>query len=467
MLKWLLGLMSFLIMPLAFGADIDGSSLSLAWGIPFAGLLLSIALFPLFAGHFWHHHFGKVALFWALVLIIPLIMHFGANTTGHLLFHAAILEYVPFILLLLALYVTSGGIVLNIRLSGSPYCNTLLLLIGSVLASIMGTTGTSMLLIRPLLRATQHRQYRVHTFVFFIFLVANIGGSLSPLGDPPLFLGFLKGVSFFWPLQHLWLPTSTVCIILLTVYFLLDSYYYRKEGRLDNHVACEPQQFSLAGYQNIALLVLVVISVLLSGLFKNDVSYVVYGTAIPLNGMLRDIALLVIAIVSYRVTSKAIHEKNSFSWFPMIEVGKLFAAIFATIIPVIAILKAGKEGHLSSLIQMVTNPETNEPINLAYFWITGTLSSFLDNAPTYLVFFNMAGGDAATLMSSLSSTLAAISMGAVYMGAMTYIGNAPNFMVRSIAIENKVNMPSFFGYMLWSCCILLPVFALVTFVMFY
>ena len=451
----------------AFSADLDGSTLPLLWGIPFAGLLLSIALFPLFAPHFWHAHFGKIALAWGAFIVFPLIFMYGPETASHLVFHTAVLEYIPFMALILALYITSGGIVIQSKLSGTPTSNSVLLLIGTSIASIMGTTGASMLLIRPLLSATSHRSYRAHTIIFFLFLVSNIGGALSPLGDPPLFLGFISGISFFWPLQALWKPTVAIWIILLIIYWLLDQYLYRKEGCPVADHAPSDASFKLIGWHNILLLALVVLAVLLSGILKSDTAWTVYGTTLVMSNVIRDVALIVIALLSFVLTSKKVYDQNNFSWFPMLEVGKLFAAIFLTIIPVILILKAGEQGALAGLIKLVSNPVTHEPIDLAYFWITGTLSSFLDNAPTYLVFFNMASGDPHALMTTLASTLAAISMGAVYMGAMTYIGNAPNFMVRSIAIDSGIKMPSFFGYMLWSCGILLPVFAIVSFVMFY
>jgi Na+/H+ antiporter NhaD/arsenite permease-like protein len=301
--------------------------------------------------------------------------------------------------------------------------------------------------------------------VFFIFLVANIGGSLTPLGDPPLFLGFLKGVSFFWPTTHVFLPMVMVSVILLAVYFAIDSYLMKKE---DASAAPQPdgseEKFGLEGKVNLLLLVGVVGAVLMSGIWKSGISFDVYYVHVDLQNLVRDLLLLGIAFLSWKLTSIESRKANGFSWFPIIEVAKLFAGIFLTIVPAIAILKAGTNGAMAELVNLVSHE--GEPQNVMYFWLTGILSSFLDNAPTYLVFFNTAGGDPEYLMGPLANTLLAISAGAVFMGANTYIGNAPNFMVRSIAEERGIAMPSFFGYMAWSCIFLLPIFALVTLVFF-
>ncbi|MDR3073219.1 MAG: sodium:proton antiporter [Deltaproteobacteria bacterium] len=445
----------------ALAAGMDGAALSIIWVVPFVCMLLSIAIFPLVAGEFWHHHFGKVAAGWGLAFLIPCAIAFGIGTAFEQFMHAMIAEYIPFIILLFALFTVAGGIRLKGSLVGTPAVNTCLLLIGTILASWMGTTGAAMLLIRPLLRANAHRKYRVHSVVFFIFLVANVGGSLTPLGDPPLFLGFLKGVPFFWTLTHLFVPMAFISGILLLVYFALDSALFGKEGRPIPPDSGEgPLQ--LEGKINFLLLAGIIASVLISGMWNPGVEIHVYGhVSYALQGLGRDILLLAIAGVSWKVTSQESRKANGFSWFPIIEVAKLFFGIFMSMIPAIAILQAGTKGALASVINMVSNPD-GSPINVMYFWLTGALSSFLDNAPTYLVFFNTAGGDPALMTGGLASTLVAISAGAVFMGANTYIGNAPNFMVRSIAEDQGVSMPSFFGYMMWSVGILIPCFILFT-----
>ena len=328
----------------------------------------------------------------------------------------------------------------------------------------MGTTGAAMLLIRPLIRANSNRENKVHVIVFFIFLVANIGGSLTPLGDPPLFLGFLKGVNFFWTTSAMFAPMLFLVICLLIIFFALDTYLYRKEEQLEvDH--SEKEKIGLDGSFNLLLLAGVVGGVLLSGFWKPQISIEIYHVHIELQNIVRDILLLLLTYCSWIMTSKQIRDQNEYTWFPIVEVAKLFAGIFVTIIPAIAILKAGTKGALSPVVSSVSN--NGEPVNYMYFWLTGILSSFLDNAPTYLVFFNTAGGDPNFLMNNIPNTLLAISAGAVFMGANTYIGNAPNFMVKSISESSGIKMPSFFGYFFkWAVPILMPLFIIVTYIFF-
>lgn len=440
---------------------LDGSKLGLVWTIPFVGILLSIALFPLLAPHFWHHHFGKVSLFWALSFTLPFWLVHGWTLTIYELLHVALLEYVPFIILLFSLFTIAGGVRLTGTLVGTPAVNAGILLFGTVIASWTGTTGAAMLLIRPLIRANEWRRHKVHTIVFFIFLVANIGGSLTPLGDPPLFLGFLKGVGFFWPTVHMLGPMLFLAVVLLIVYFIWDTILFRKEGTQPPR---GDHRLGLDGKGNILLLGGVVASVLMSGIWKPNFHLpTIAGVHVDPQNLLRDILLLGLAAISWKITSSQNRLANGFSWFPIVEVAKLFAGIFITIIPAIAILKAGTDGALASLVALVS--KDGQPNHSMYFWLTGTLSSFLDNAPTYLVFFNTAGGDAVALMKE-QTTLLAISAGAVFFGANTYIGNAPNFMVRSIAEERGIPMPSFFGFMVYSLIVLVPAFFVVTFIWF-
>jgi len=443
----------------------DGATLSALWAVPFAGLLLSIALFPLLAPTFWHHHYGKVAAAWSLAFLLPFWGQFGAYLASHALVHALLAEYVPFIILLTALFAVAGGIHIRGNLHGSPALNTAILAVGAVLASLMGTTGASMLLIRPLIRANDNRVHKVHTVVFFIFIVSNMGGSLTPLGDPPLFLGFLQGVEFFWTLKNIWPDTLFVVGVLLVLFYGMDRYWYAKEGVLPVDPTPDTRALGFDGARNFALLAVVIGLVLMSGLWKSDVVFDVYGTPVGLPGLVRDAGLLVVIGLSLAITPASVHSDNQFEWGPMIEVAKLFAGIFLTIAPVIAMLKAGAGGPFGAVVAAVTGPD-GEPSPAMYFWATGILSSFLDNAPTYLVFFNTAGGDPEALMTSYASTLAAISAGAVFMGANSYIGNAPNLMVKAIAESRGVRMPSFFGYMAWSCSILVPLFILTTFLFF-
>jgi Na+/H+ antiporter NhaD/arsenite permease-like protein len=449
----------------AWCADLNGSQLSALWALPFVGVLLSMALIPLRAPLFWHHHFGKVTLAWSLAFLVPFAAVFGPGMAGATLFHAAVAEYIPFIVLLTALYTVAGGIHIRGNLRGSPLLNTGLLAIGAVLASFMGTTGASMLMIRPLIRANDNRVHRAHIVVFFIFVVANAGGSLTPLGDPPLFLGFLKGVDFFWTVKHILPETAFLLGSLLAVFCALDAWYYRREGVLPVDPTPDTHRIGFDGRINFLLLACIVGLVLLSGIWKSPTVFHVQGIDIGLPGLVRDIGLLAVTVVSLKLTAAQVHEANQFSWGPMQEVAKLFAGIFLTIVPVIAMLKAGTNGPFSAVVMAVTRAD-GTPDPAMYFWASGLLSSFLDNAPTYLVFFNTAGGDPQLLMTSLAPTLAAISAGSVFMGANTYIGNAPNLMVKAIAEERGVKMPGFFGYMVWSGAVLIPLFVVMTLIWF-
>lgn len=449
----------------AAAAEVDGAALAAWWGVPFAGMLLSIALMPLLAPKVWHHHYGKIAGGWALAFMLPYALVFGVGAAGGALVHALVAEYIPFIILLTALFTAAGGIYVRGNLHGSPALNTGLMAIGAVLASLMGTTGASMLLIRPLIRANDNRKHVVHVVVFFIFIVSNAGGSLTPLGDPPLFLGFLKGVDFFWTVQHIFPETLFLVGTLLALFFAIDTYWYRREGVLPQDPTPDTKRIGIDGGINFLPLLAVVALVLMSGTWKPGISFDVFGTAVDLPQLVRDAGLIGVTLVSLAITPKRVRDDNEFSWAPMQEVAKLFIGIFLTMIPVLAMLKAGEAGAFAAVTRAVTGAD-GQPLPWAYFWFSGVLSSFLDNAPTYLVFFNLAGGDPQVLMTTLASTLAAVSAGSVFMGANTYIGNAPNFMVKAIAEDRGIRMPSFFGYMAWSGAILIPLFVVMTFVWF-
>lgn len=443
--------------------------------LPFACMLLSIAFWPLVAPEFWHHHFSKISLFWAATLATPFYFAYKEAAVYEIL-HILLADYVPFIILLWSLYTVSGGILLRGTLRGTPIVNVTLLAIGTVLASWMGTTGAAMLLIRPFLRANKNRKNRTFMVVFFIFLVANIGGSLTPLGDPPLFLGFLHGVSFFWTMKigpHM----LVLAVILMAIFFAMDTYFYKKEKtriqtssyEISRELNEERTPLALVGIHNFLFLAGIIGFVLFSGVANwGDVN--TFGVHRGVQDWIRDGMLIVMGMLSLVTTSAKIRVENEFTWFPIKEVAFLFVGIFITMIPCLLILKAGEKGALAFLIYRVTEPGH-------YFWVTGTLSSFLDNAPTYLTFFNSALGmfyggmpeaqSVQLLMTENSIYLKAISAGAVFFGACSYIGNAPNFMVRSIAEEAGTPMPSFFGYILkYALVFLIPCFIIITLLFF-
>ncbi|VFU10631.1 sodium:proton antiporter [Methylocella tundrae] len=445
--------------PAAAAEVLDGAKLPWLLGLPFVGILMSIAFAPLFVREWWHIHYAKAAAFWAFLTLAGLVAVKGFDVTAAAFVHNMALEYAPFILMLLALFTAAGGIAITGSLNATPLFNGAILAFGAGIASVIGTTGASMILIRPLIRANASRRFNAHVVVFFIFLVSNIGGALSPLGDPPLFLGFLHGVDFFWTTQKLWPETLFAVGVLLALFLLIDAYYFKREGRSGASGPIIPLR--VKGLVNIALIGVVVASIVASGLWRPDVSFDLYGTKIELQNLVREAVMIGVALASLALTNRASRAENGFDWEPIREVAYLFAGIFTCIIPVMAMLKAGKDGPFAFVIGLLEHAD-GSPNNPVYFWTTGLLSSFLDNAPTYLVFFELAGGEAAKLMGPLADTLAAISLGAVFMGANSYIGNAPNFMVYAIARDAGVKTPGFFRYMLWSGAILLPLFAAIT-----
>ena len=440
----------------AYASEGHGTEFSLIWAVPFAGILLSIAIFPLLLPNFWHHHYGKVSLAWAALAMVPLAAVFGVHESAVLLNEAIVGDFIPFILFVGVLFVVAGGIHIKGSFSGRPVGNLAFFIVGAALANIMGTTGAAMLMIRPLLKATEHRKYRVHTFVFFIFIVANIGGSL-----PPLFMGFLRGVDFFWTAEHTLLPMVTTVGILSVLYLIIDTVFWKKEhpngAPIVDTKRGEKAAIQIRGGINFMILAVVIGAVLLSGVWKSGFSITFFGVTLTGQGMARDALFVLCIIASLILTPKEVREKNQFSWDPIFEVAKLFAGIFVCMGPVLAMLKAGSSGAFAPLVALVSNSDGTLN-NSAFFWLSGALSSFLDNTPTYLAFFNLAGGDPTVLMGADAVTLLAISLGSVFMGANTYIGNAPNFMVLSIAQSRGVKMPSFFGYMAWSVGILVPTF---------
>ena len=352
----------------------------------------------------------------------------------------------------------AGGILVSGSIRTSPWTNVGIVALGTVVASFVGTTGASLILVRPLIRANERRRHNVHVIVFFILLAGNIGGALTPLGDPPLFVGFRHGVDFWWPARNLWLQTGIVSVLVLAIFLIVDLWLFRSET---TPAQAPSEPLRLRGLVNFVLFGAIVAAILGSATWKPGIAFHVYTVNLELQNVSRDAALVLIAIVSLVLTRDEHRAANGFTWEPIREVAILFAGIFVAIAPVIAMLQAGQAGAFAFLLHAVTAYD-GSPHEAAYFWLTGLLSAFLDNMPTYVVFFELAGGDPKALMGPLAGTLASISMGAVYMGALTYIGNAPNLIVRSIAQERGIKMPNFFAYMMWAGLALIPLFVLLT-----
>lgn len=413
--------------------------------IPFVLMLLMIAVGPLLFHHWWEENKNK--------LIVSLVL--GLPTAGWLIYkglhgsleHQLLFDYIPFIILLGSLFVITGGIHLKGDIQAKPWINTTFLLIGAVLASFMGTTGAAMLLIRPVIKTNSERKFKVHTILFFIAIVANCGGLLTPLGDPPLFLLYLRGAEFTWFMTMIpqW---AFVNVLLLIVYFVVDSYFYKKEPieniKWDN---TNIQPIKLKGNLNFVWLIGVVLSVA----FLND-QYLPFIHDNHYFSFIREAAMLLMAGASLLFTTKKLRESNKFTWVPIVEVACLFLGIFITMVPALLYLSANAASF------GLTTPTQ-------VYYATGTLSAFLDNAPTAVSFYNLVQGmhlsDAAMMAGIPEIFLKAISLGAVFFGAMTYIGNGPNFMVKAIAEENKITMPGFFGYIIkFSIIVLLPIYIL-------
>lgn len=432
------------------------------WSIvPFVGMLLSIAIMPLTVPAWYERHQLLVAGFWALLFCIPFGIAYGGHELAYELAESVILDYVPFIVLLFGLFVVAGGIAVKGLIAGTTRNNVVMLLIGTVLASWIGTTGSAMLLVRPVLRANAWRKNKAHIVIFFIFLVANIGGCLTPLGDPPLFLGYLRGVPFFWTMQHIWPLLLLNTVVLCAVFALIDRHFVKKEAQEGRSPAdllapgekAEPVR--IEGAHNFIFIAIIVVAVILNGTLS-DMSQTVRvhlfdDIYLGLNFFVQIGLIALAAVLSLATTPKSCREHNEFEYGPIAEVAKLFIGIFITMIPALILLRAN-------------GSELGIDTPLKFFWATGALSSFLDNSPTYVVFLTTAGslgaveGVATTVGTVPVQELLAISAGAVFMGAMTYIGNAPNFLVKNIAESKGVKMPSFFGYMGWSVAILIPLF---------
>jgi Na+/H+ antiporter NhaD/arsenite permease-like protein len=444
-----------------------GSEVPSVQAVPFVGLILSLAILQAVAPDLWHKHERKIVAAWALATLVILGVSSGWGTVGATLIETALKDYVPFIILISALYVVAGGIRIVGYLHGSPLTNLGLILVGGLLASLVGTTGASMVMIRPLIRANQDRRHNAHVIVFFIFIVANIGGALTPLGDPPLLIGYLNGVDFLWTTVHLALPTAFVLALLSVVFVLIDRHFYHRDTAFKSQRQGPEgaDGLSIEGWANVALMAVIVAAVPALGAWKPAATVVIDGVPLGLAEIARDGLLVAIAGVSLIATPRGVRAGNGYQWRPILEVATVFAGIFITLKPVTAILLQGRDGAFGPLVALVTRAD-GAPNTAAYFWLSGLLSGLLDNAPTYLAFFNLAGGDAGHLMGAGAAVLMALSCGCVFMGALTYVGNAPNMMVRAIAVESGVAMPGFLTYMAWSGGVLLPIFALVTLVFF-
>ncbi len=439
--------------------------MNLAFCIPFAGLLLCIAVLPLVKAEWWEAHQPHAVVFWSLLFVLPFAFVYGPGQAFEKVLECIVDDYLTFIILLFGLFCVSGNITLEGDLAGSPRINVGLLLIGTMLSSWIGTTGASMLMVRPIIKMNAWRKRRSHIMVFFIFLISNIGGCLTPIGDPPLLMGFMRGVPFFWSL-HLFPVLLFNVVILLTIFYFLDRRAYRKdiaEG-LKPDISKPGTEVHILGLHNLIFLAMIVAAVILSGTLPGmaafqDAEGAVRGihlfgeVTLTYPALIEVVIILMAAFLSFKTTSVEIRRKNHFTWGAIQEVAVLFVGIFITMQPALMILKAN--GASLGL---------NKPFEM--FWATGCLSSFLDNTPTYLVFLTTAGAlgfteGMPTILGTVPvAMLEAISCGAVFMGANTYIGNAPNFMVKSISDENGIRMPSFFGYLLWSITFLIPVFLL-------
>ena len=447
------------------------SSIPLWVCLPFVGVLLCIAILPLVAGDWWEKRQPLVIAVLSLLFIIPFAVMYGAGAAADTVLECLFNDYLTFIVLLFGLYCVAGNINLDGDLAGCPRMNIIILILGTLLSSFIGTTGSSMLFVRPIIKMNAWRKRRAHIMVFFIFLVSNIGGCLTPIGDPPLLMGFSRGIPFAWSFNLL--PVLAVnMVILLVIFYFIDKREYRRDlaDGMRPDISSGRTKFHIRGIHNVIFLVMIIAAVVLSGVLPKlpafqDAAGETIGIHIfeeisfPITSLIEVIIILVAAFLSFKTTKREIRTANHFTWGAIKEVAVLFIGIFITMQPALMILRnVGSQLGLTEPFQM--------------FWATGALSSFLDNTPTYLVFLTAAGASGFTsgLATAVGTVpvqmLMAISCGAVFMGANTYIGNAPNFMVKTISDENGVRMPSFFGYMWWSVRFLIPVFIVDTLLFF-
>lgn len=428
---------------------------SLLWSIPFLGIIFSMSFFPLLYPRFWHKYGAYVPLFWSVIYLFFSAYIFGFSALFKAAFEPIFDHYLPFIILISALYIVSGGIYLDFPRGYGPLFNVCFLFFGSLLAGWIGTTGAATLLIRPLLRANLGRKTQAHILVFFLFLVANIGGAATPLGDPPLLIGFLEGIDFFWFFKNLYPFFLSAIIGLCSLFFMLDVFLFKLDPAVHRDKTDSPL-FILRGSVNLYLIVLILIAVICCN-FKGG--FTLFGESFMYSSLVRNGIIAAIAFISIKITPHTIREKNSFSFDPIKEVAELFIGIFITVTPIIHILHKGQSGALKFMFDWIA-PDANF-IASKCFWACGLLSAFLDNAPTFLIFFHMTSGNAMELMTAKANILSAISISTVFMGALTYIGNAPNLIVKSIYSHYGLKPPSFFGYITWSAIILIPMFLII------
>ncbi|HUK59192.1 MAG TPA: sodium:proton antiporter [Stellaceae bacterium] len=428
------------------------SPFTLVAALPFAGLVLSIVVLSGAAPALWARCYSWIALAWTLTFIVPDLVHRGWRQTGFDIGVLALDQYIPFVLLLGTLYVVAGGVRITGTPRGTPAVNTALLGIGMLLAGLVGTPGASLLMLRPMIHANRHRDRTAHVYVFFILLVANVGGALSPIGNAPLLLGYLQGVPFFWASTHLALPNFTLAAGLLATFFALE--HVLRRGVRDERTLFELEKLRIEGGINLVLLVAAVAAIVLPAFWRGSREFSVSGLPWQVSDAASDLALLLIGIASVALTAPAVRRANDFAWGPLVEVAVLFAALFVTLMPVTAMMADGAAGPFRLLYARAF--AGGAPDIGLFFWATGILSALLDNAPTYLMFFGLAGHDAARLTGPLATTLAAISAGACYFGGLTYLGNAPNLMVRAVVESHGVPMPSFPRYTLYAAACLIP-----------
>ena len=429
---------------------------NILWAIPFLGIIFSMSFLPLIAPRFFEKHGGMVPFGWTAIYLTCVAWVFGFREVIPATFEPLINDYVSFIIQIATLYIVAGGIFVDFPNGKGPIFNTIFLFFGSLLAGWIGTTGAAMLLIRPFLRANAERKYRVHLMVFFIFLVANIGGAATPLGDPPLFIGFLKGIDFFWFINHLASFLFSTVFVLCGLFYVVDVILFKKEtGQFA--VNRDNASFVIKGTRNLFLLILVLLAVILC---QFEGSFEFANENYKYSSILRNVMLVSISIISLKVTHKEIREKNGFNFAPIREVAEFFVAIFITVAPILSILSKGENGSLAAIFRWIA--PGGEFILSKCFWASGLLSSVLDNAPTFLIFFHLASGNAEELMTAKASILTSFSISTVFMGALTYIGNAPNLMVKSISQHHGIKVPSFLGYMGWSIGILAPIFLVIS-----
>lgn len=508
-----------------------GARISLAWGLPFVGVLLSVVLVPLLAPHFWRDHLGKLAAFWATLFLLPFALAHGAGVAVDAVLGVYVARFIPLIVVLWSAYVIAGGVRLRGRLRGTPVVNTCILALGALLASWIGPAAASLLLIGPLIRANAWRQKKAHLVVFLIFLVANIGGSLTPLGDRALSVGYERGVPFDWASGAMLAPMLACVGALLVLFFVIDRTLLRRETTRRAPDDGSEQRLGLEGGLNLLLLGGIVVAVLYSGLESRGELYwdqarfdrgrgvvtvaetdltsallqvraaaaedragrvdallvaraTVHGLRAaafrdavkgwrltdrviwPFIDIVRDGCILLMGVLSLLLGARSRKRTGGITWAPLLEAGKLFGAIFVTLAPVIAILQAGALGELGWLAKAVTGPD-GRPVDGVCFWLVGALSSVMDSTPVYLAFVDMAGAGPSALAVEFPKALMAISAGAVFMGGLTYIGSAHNLVLRSMAVEAGISMPSFLGYLLkWSLPILAPIFWVVSLIWF-